>query len=284
MTETILHESNQVFINPADVNLAIFVFRLLLLQDFAIFGFLRHQAVDGGNGQLHNFKVGLFVMATYVVHFTFHTFANHQVDSFAMVFHIKPVAHVAAVAVDRKFLSFQNILDDKRDQLFGEVIRAVVIGTAGNGHRHFIGIMVSHNHHVGAGLGSTVRAMRTKRGLLRKVAVGTQRTVHLIRRHLMVAHPLTPGRIAILILTRHPGTASCIQQVLRTQNISNEEELRILNATVYVTLGSKVHHVVEFKFGKQFVGKYPVADVTFYKETAFVINVFSDGSKVSGIG
>ena len=113
-------------------------------------------------------------MTAYIVDFTFYAFANYQVDSFAVVFHIQPVAHIATVTINRKLLAFQNILDNQRNQLFGEMIRTVVIGAAGNGYRHLIRIMISHNHHIGTCFGSTVRTVRTKRSLLCEVSFGTQ--------------------------------------------------------------------------------------------------------------
>ena len=99
----------------------------------------------------------------------------------------------------------------------------------------------------------------------------------------MIAYTLAPGRITIFILTRHPGTTRCIQQVLRTQNVSNQEKLRIFNTAVYMTFSGKVHHIVEFELGKQFVSQYTVANVTLHKDTTFIINVFGDGTEVASI-
>ena len=99
----------------------------------------------------------------------------------------------------------------------------------------------------------------------------------------MIAYTFAPGRITIFILTRHPGTTRCIQQVLRTQNVSNQKKLRIFNTAVYMTFSGKVHHIVEFELGKQFVSQYTVANVTLHKDTTFIINVFGDGTEVAGI-
>ena len=66
-----------------------------------------------------------------------------------MVFHIQPVAHIASVAVDRKLLAFQNVLDDKRNQFLGKMLRTVVVGTTGDGDRHLVCITICHYNHVG---------------------------------------------------------------------------------------------------------------------------------------
>ena len=52
----------------------------------------------------------------------------------------------------------------------------------------------------------------------------------------------------------------------------------------YVALGSKIHYVIEFILGKQFVGKHAVADVTFYKKATFVVNVIGNGAQIACVG
>ena len=113
-------------------------------------------------------------MTTYVVHFALFAFAHYQVDRFAVVFYVKPVAHVASVTVDRQMFAFEYILDNQWNQFFGKMIGAVVVGTAGDRYRHFISVVISHDYHVGTGFRSTVRAMRTKRGFFREVAFRTE--------------------------------------------------------------------------------------------------------------
>ena len=66
-------------------------------------------------------------MTTYVVHFALFAFAHYQVDRFAVVFYVKPVAHVASVTVDRQMFAFEYILDNQWNQFFGKMIGAVVI-------------------------------------------------------------------------------------------------------------------------------------------------------------
>ena len=100
----------------------------------------------------------------------------------------------------------------------------------------------------------------------------------------MVTDAFAPGGITGLVLTRDPGTAGGIEQVLCTQDVGHQEKLGILYATVYVALGSKIHYVIEFILGKQFVGKHAVADVTFYKKATFVVNVIGNGAQIACVG
>ena len=46
----------------------------------------------------------------------------------------------------------------------------------------------------------------------------------------------------------------------------------------------KIHYVIEFILGKQFVGKHAVADVTFYKKATFIVNVIGNGAQIACVG
>ena len=65
---------------------------------------------------------------------------NH-VDGAGMVFHEEPVAHVLALAIDRQRLLVADVVDEERNQLFGELVRAVVIGAVRDNRRHAVGVV-----------------------------------------------------------------------------------------------------------------------------------------------
>ena len=173
MSQTVFNESNQIFVDPFDRNISVFVFHFLF-ENLTIFGIFCHQTVDSRNCQFHDFEVCFLVVSTNVVHFSVLTFTHNEVDCFAVVFHIKPVAHIATVTVDREMLSFEDILDNQRNQFFREVVRTVVVGATGNRYRHFISVVVSHYHHVCTCLRSTVWAVRTKRSCFSEIPFGSQ--------------------------------------------------------------------------------------------------------------
>jgi len=62
-----------------------------------------------------------------------------------------------------------------------------------------------------------------------------------------------------------------------------QEQLRVFNRTVYMTFGCKIHHIVDIVLCKQFVCKFPIANITLNKDTAFVVNIILDGAEISGI-
>ena len=51
----------------------------------------------------------------------------NEINRFAVIFYIKPVAYITAVTVDGEMFSFEDILDNQRNQFLREVIRTIVI-------------------------------------------------------------------------------------------------------------------------------------------------------------
>ncbi len=239
--------------------------------------------MNGGDNQLHDFEVGLLVVSAYVIYFAFLAFAHNEVDSLAVVFHVKPVAHVAAVTVDGQTLSFKDILDNQWNQFLRKMIRTVVIRATGNRNRHFIRIMISHYEHIRTRFGSAVRAVRTKRGRFGEITFGSERAIHFVGRHLMIAHTLSPSRITLFVFTHHPCTTCTVQQVLCSEDIRNQEQLRIFDAAVHMTFGSKIHYIVKAVLSKKTVYDITVTNISLDKETAFVVNVFGNRSQVTCI-
>ena len=113
-------------VDPADVELALLVIGLLL-QHGAHGGLLLHDVVDVLYNKVYDVDVLHLVVATHVVDLTVATLAHHEVDGLAVVLHVEPVAYVLALAVDGETLAFQNVVDHQRDELFGEVVGAVVV-------------------------------------------------------------------------------------------------------------------------------------------------------------
>ena len=88
----------------------------------------------------------------------------------------------------------------------------------------------------------------------------------------------------MLILSGHPGPTGGIHQVLCTQNIGFQKELRILNAAVHMTLGGKVHDVVELIVCKQLVHEVTVANVSSDEVATLIVNVVGNGCQITCIG
>ena len=88
-------------------------------------------------------------------------------------------------------LNFSGVapVNHQRNQLLREVIRTIVVGATGNGHRQAVGTVVSQNQQVSGSLGATVRRAGVDRSFLGEEQIRTiqrQVTVNFIGRNLMV--------------------------------------------------------------------------------------------------
>ena len=91
---------------------------------------------------------------------------NDKVDGTAVILNIEPVADIFTLSVNREWFVVQSVGDHQRDQLFREVIRAVVVGAAADGGWQAVGSVVCLYQKVSACLGGAVRAACVDRGLL----------------------------------------------------------------------------------------------------------------------
>ena len=89
-------------------------------------------------------------------------------------------------------------------------------------------------------------------------AVQRQIAVDLVGRDLMIAGD------AVL--------AAGVHQHLGTQNVGPEKYLGILDGTVHMALGGKIHHHIGLFFLKQAIHALPVADIQLHKAEVGVIH------------
>ena len=167
-----------------------------------------------------------------------------------MVLHVQPVADVLAVTVDRQRLIIQHVRDHERNQLFREMIRAVVVRASRDRHRHAERAMVRLHEQVGTCLARRVRAGCVDRRLFRKEQIGTverQVAVNLVGRNLMIA--------LNAILT------ACVEQHLRAHDVGLQENGRVLNRAVNMALRCKVDNDFWLLLLKNAVNRFAVSNI-----------------------
>ena len=99
----------------------------------------------------------------------------------------------------------------------------------------------------------------------------------------MIALAGFPCGIALLIFARHPSLAGSVHEVLRTEDVHAEKELRILNGTVHMALCREVDDIVDIVLSKELVDELTVANVAFDEEAPLVINIILDRTKIACI-
>ena len=205
-------------------------------------------------------------MAAHVVHLTDLAAVGYHVDGLAVIFHIQPVADLHAVAVDGQLLVVLDVVDHQGDQLLRELVGAVVVGAAGNVHRHAVSVVEGHDEHIGAGLGGGVGAVGAQGRGLHKEAVCAQSAVHLIGGHLQVLLALFPS-LGIGVI---PCLLGALQQVDSAHHVALHKDLGVLDGAVHMALGGKVDDVVEIVLCKQALHQLLIADVALHEHMAGV--------------
>ena len=222
---------------------------------------------------LHNLNILLLIVTTDVVDFTNTTLVDNQINGLAVIFHIQPVTDVQAFTVNRERLVSQCISNHQRNQLLREMIRAIVIGATGNGHRQAVGTVVSQNQQVSGSLGAAVRRASMDRSLLSEEQVRTiqrQVTINLIGGNLMV--------------TLDAVLAACVHQHTGTDDVGLEEDARIFDGAINMRFCRKVNHDVRMFFFKQFIHSFAVADICLYEAEIRVIHNRGQCGQIACIG
>ena len=178
-----------------------------------------------------------------------------------MVFNIQPVTDIQTFAVNRQRFVSQRISNHQRNQLLREVIRTIVVGATGNGHRQAIGTVVSQNQQICCSLGAAIRRAGMDRSLLSEEQVRTiqrQVTINLIGRNLMI--------------TLNAILAASVHQYTGTDDVRLEEDAWIFDGTINMRFCRKVHHDVRMFFFKQFIHSFAVTYISLHEAEIRIVH------------
>src|ERR1700689_4565704 len=152
MTRTIFDESDELFVRDDGVVRAQFI----------------EQRADGGD----DLEVLFFAAAADVVGFSDMAVGEYGAKGAAVVLDVEPVADVFAIAIDRERLAGAGVQDHERNQFFGKLVRAVIIGAVGGEDGKSVGVVVGADEGVGSSLGRGVRAVGRVGSVLTESGVG----------------------------------------------------------------------------------------------------------------
>ena len=209
---------------------------------------------------------------------------HHQINRLTMILHVQPIADVQALAIDGQRFALQDIIDHKRNEFLRKLIRPVVVRATRDADRHTIRVAISADHQVRTRLRRRIRAVGLERRIFRKESCIAKTAIDLVCRNLVKTNAAFPRRVALFVLARHPVAARAIQQILRTENICLQEELRIFDTAVHVALRGKVYDHVEVICSKQLIDQFAIAYVSAHEEAALLIDVVGDSAQIARIG
>ena len=122
-------------------------------DEVEIFAFLASkESVNGIDDRLDYVGVLPLVEAADVVGFSNLAIVEDGVDGACVIYYIQPVTYVLTLAIDRQWLAMTDVVDEKWNQLLGELIRTIVVRAVGHDGRHAVGIVESTDEMVGTGL------------------------------------------------------------------------------------------------------------------------------------
>ena len=93
-----------------------------------------------------------------------------------------------------------------------------------------------------------------------------------------------PCRVTRRIASGGPRLSGGVEQVLCTEDVGYEEELRVFDATIHVALGGEVDDAVDGVLLKEAFHKRAIADIAFDEMATHSVDVAFDRVHVAGIG
>ena len=171
-----------------------------------------------------------------------------------------------------------DIVDEKRNELFGELIRTVVVRAVRYNGRHPVGVVEGTDEVVAAGFRGRIRTVRGVLRFLREEgAVELQGAIDFVGRDMVEAFAFVAFREAF------PIDLSGLQEAQRAHHICPCKGERVLDGAVHVALGGKVDDAGYFILLHQFQHLVEVTDVCLDEGVIrFVLDVLQV-RQVSGI-
>ena len=104
-------------------------------------GLLGKAFVQNPADRPHQVDVPRLVLAADIVATPDLSLLQNQKQGVGVILDVKPVADILARAIDRDRLAVERVQDHDRDQLFGEMKRAVIVRAIGQHHRQAVGFV-----------------------------------------------------------------------------------------------------------------------------------------------
>ena len=197
-----------------------------------------------------------------------------------MVLDVEPVTHLHAVTVNRQRFAGQGVDDHERDQLFREMVGAVVVAAVGGEYRQAVGVVVGAYQMVAGGLASAVGAVGLVTVLLGKGrGIRCQGAVDLVGGDVQEAE----GFLGLALQAVVVG-AGAFQQVKGADDIGLDEVFRAVDGAVHMAFSGKVEDGARLVLGQQTADQLRIADIALHEEVARVVLHCGQGFKVAGVG
>ena len=260
------------------------------------------EPVDGLDHDLDDVDVLPFVEAADVVRLGNLSVMENHVDGTGVVFYKEPVANVFALAVNRERLLVADVVDEQRNQLFGELVRTVVVGAVRHDRRHAVGVVERAHKVVGARLGCRIRRMRRVLcGLVEEVVTVGQvmfgaggrrgergrdafRVVHLEGAIDFVGRDVVETLALVLFGEAFPVELRGLQQAQSSHDVRLRKRERVLDGAVHVAFCRQVNDAINMFVLHELVERVKVADVHLHELVVRLVLDILEVREVARIG
>lgn len=188
---------------------------------------------------VNDVQIDLFVAAADVVHLAGSAFFQDQVNAAVVVVHVQPVPDLPAVAIHGDGFAGQDVGDHERDQFFGKLERAVVVGAVADGGVQAVGFVVRPDQVVGGGFAGGIGGVGgIGRGFRKRRVIGLQGAVNLVCGD--VVEPVAGPGVFV-----QPDVAGRLEQGVGAHDVGFDEGVRTLDGAVHVGFRRKVDNGVD---------------------------------------
>src|SRR5258708_3601010 len=229
--------------------------------------------------EMHHLKVRLLVRGADIIGLARPASLQHAPDCSTVVRNVEPVTNVLAIAVDRQRFSGESEANDKRDQFFRELIRAVIVGAIGGERRQSVGAVIGAHQLIRRGLARRVWTVgRIGRGFPEWGSTDLKRAIDLVGRNVK-----KPKFVPFAPAERTPMGMDSFEESQSPHNIGLDESIRVMNRPVDVTLGREVDYGYRPVFSQNVRNRLDTADVRAEKGVSIIIGKFCKILYISGV-
>ena len=186
-----------------------------------------HQAQNGA----HHIQISTFRSAAEVVYAAGPSLFQGQQNAPAVILHVYPIPDVGPRPVHGQGLALAGAGNHKRNEFFRKLIRAVIVGAAGDDRVLPESDVGGADQQIRRGLGGRIGAVGGQGRVLAERALRAQAAVHLVGGHVHEA--------------RHARPAGGVQQNLGSHHIGGHKGRGVGDGAIHMTFGRKMDHGVE---------------------------------------
>ncbi len=239
----------------------------------------RAQPVEEGANAAHHVNIAALVPTADIVFFSNAAALNDDIECARVVLDVEPVADVRPGSINRQRFLVDGVENDQRDQLFGKVIRPVIVRTVRNESRKIVGARPGRNQVIGCSLRRRIGRTRVVRRRLDEQAFSAERSVDLIGRDVQEAESLALGR-----RQREPIGPRRLQHREGPDDVGLNERVAARYRAVDVAFGRQMDDMVRREACERLGDRAPVANVDFGELVVGRVVDPRQGLQIAGVG